>query len=71
MRPVPHWLEPFALDLWRTELPDYLLEQISSQFYCGGTGTINATIASFRPEQGFAISTFAVELACVRGHKLF
>lgn len=41
MRPVLHWLEPFALDLWRTELPDYLPEdiapeQISSQFYCGG-----------------------------------
>ncbi len=41
MRPVLHWLEPFALDLWRTELPDYLPdhiapEQISSRFYCGG-----------------------------------
>jgi ubiquinone/menaquinone biosynthesis C-methylase UbiE len=41
MIPVLKWLEPFALDLWRTELPDYLPEgidpeQISSQFYCGG-----------------------------------
>ncbi len=41
MRPVLHWLEPFALDLWRTELPDYLPdhirpEQVRSQFYCGG-----------------------------------
>jgi len=41
MRPVLHWLEPFALDLWRTELPEYLPEQIGeeqvrSQFYCGG-----------------------------------
>ena len=41
MKPVLHWLEPFALDLWRTELPDYLPkdippERIRSQFYCGG-----------------------------------
>jgi len=41
MRPVLHWLEPFALDLWRTELPHYLPdhirpEQVRSQFYCGG-----------------------------------
>jgi len=41
MRPVLHWLEPFALDLWRTELPAYLpagirSEQVHSQFYGGG-----------------------------------
>ena len=41
MRPVLTWLEPFALDLWRTELPDYLPqgvapEQVHSEFYCGG-----------------------------------
>ena len=41
MKPVLRWLEPFALDLWRKELPDYLPdhvkpEQVRSQFYCGG-----------------------------------
>jgi hypothetical protein len=41
MRPVLKWLEPFALDLWRTELPAYLPRdiqpaQIKSEFYCGG-----------------------------------
>jgi len=41
MRPVLHFLEPFALDLWRTELTDYLPDhirpqQVRSQFYCGG-----------------------------------
>jgi len=41
MRHVLRWLEPFALDLWRSELPDYLPkdirpEQVSSRFYCGG-----------------------------------
>jgi len=41
MRPVLHWLEPFALDLWHTELREYLPdhvrpEQVRSQFYCGG-----------------------------------
>jgi ubiquinone/menaquinone biosynthesis C-methylase UbiE len=41
MKPVLKWLEPFALDLWRTELKDYLppnvgLEHVRQQFYCGG-----------------------------------
>jgi len=41
MRPVLRWLEPFALDLWHTELPAYLPahirpEQVHLQFYCGG-----------------------------------
>jgi ubiquinone/menaquinone biosynthesis C-methylase UbiE len=41
MRPVLRWLEPFALDLWRTELAAYLpagvgASQVSTQFYCGG-----------------------------------
>jgi ubiquinone/menaquinone biosynthesis C-methylase UbiE len=41
MRPVLHWLEPFALDLWRTQLRHYLPEhiapqQVSSTFYFGG-----------------------------------
>jgi len=41
MKHVLRWLEPFALDLWRTELPDYLPdgirpEQVHAQFYCGG-----------------------------------
>jgi ubiquinone/menaquinone biosynthesis C-methylase UbiE len=41
MRPVLHFLEPFALDLWHTGLPDYLPDhigpqQVRSQFYCGG-----------------------------------
>lgn len=41
MRPVLKYLEPFALDLWRTELTEYLPEsigpeQVKSSFYCGG-----------------------------------
>ena len=41
MRPVLRWLEPFALDLWDTELPDYLPPGIEpnrtrQDFYCGG-----------------------------------
>jgi hypothetical protein len=41
MRPVLTWLEPFALDLWRIELPEYLPQgvtpaQVHSEFYCGG-----------------------------------
>jgi ubiquinone/menaquinone biosynthesis C-methylase UbiE len=41
MHPVLHWLEPFALDLWRTKLQHYLPERIapdrvSSTFYFGG-----------------------------------
>jgi ubiquinone/menaquinone biosynthesis C-methylase UbiE len=41
MRHVLRWLEPFALDLWRTELADYLPqdiqpEQVRSEFYCDG-----------------------------------
>lgn len=41
MIPILKWLEPFALDLWRRELPHYLPEgispdRISTQLYCGG-----------------------------------
>ena len=41
MRPVLHWLEPFALDLWQTDLTDYLPASIEPdrarlQYYCGG-----------------------------------
>ncbi|HLF32360.1 MAG TPA: rhodoquinone biosynthesis methyltransferase RquA [Xanthomonadales bacterium] len=41
MSHVLRWLEPFALDLWRNELPDYLPqdikpEQVRSEFYCDG-----------------------------------
>jgi ubiquinone/menaquinone biosynthesis C-methylase UbiE len=41
MQPVLKWLEPFAMDLWRSELPDFLPDgispdRISSSFYCGG-----------------------------------
>jgi len=41
MHPVLHWLEPFALDLWRTQLQHYLPEhiapeQVSSCYYFGG-----------------------------------
>lgn len=41
MKPILSWLEPFAMDLWRRELPDFMQrdirpEQIDSQFYFGG-----------------------------------
>lgn len=41
MKPVLHFLEPFALDLWRTPLSDYLPPEIGAdrqdlQFYFGG-----------------------------------
>jgi len=41
MQPVLKWLEPFAMDLWRSELthffPDEISpDRISSSFYCGG-----------------------------------
>ena len=41
MRPILNWLEPFAMDLWREELPAFLPahikpEQIRSEFYFGG-----------------------------------
>jgi ubiquinone/menaquinone biosynthesis C-methylase UbiE len=41
MKPILSWLEPFAMDLWREELPAYMPghirpEQIQSEFYFGG-----------------------------------
>jgi len=41
MKPILSWLEPFAMDLWREELPAYMPEsvkpeQIRSDFYFGG-----------------------------------
>jgi ubiquinone/menaquinone biosynthesis C-methylase UbiE len=41
MKPILSWLEPFAMDLWREELPAFMpdsikAEQISSRFYFGG-----------------------------------
>jgi hypothetical protein len=41
MKPILSWLEPFAMDLWREELPAYMPEsikpgQIQSDFYFGG-----------------------------------
>jgi ubiquinone/menaquinone biosynthesis C-methylase UbiE len=41
MQPILNWLEPFAMDLWREELPAYMPEnikaqQIRSEFYFGG-----------------------------------
>jgi ubiquinone/menaquinone biosynthesis C-methylase UbiE len=41
MKPILTWLEPFAMDLWRDELPEYLpphidAEQVDSKFYFGG-----------------------------------
>jgi ubiquinone/menaquinone biosynthesis C-methylase UbiE len=41
MKPILHWLEPFAMDLWRDELPAFMPEsikpeQIDSEFYFGG-----------------------------------
>jgi ubiquinone/menaquinone biosynthesis C-methylase UbiE len=41
MKPILTWLEPFAMDLWREELPHFMpegirAEQIESEFYFGG-----------------------------------
>jgi len=41
MRPILAMLEPYAMDLWRQELPAYMpaeiqAEQIASNFYFGG-----------------------------------
>jgi ubiquinone/menaquinone biosynthesis C-methylase UbiE len=41
MKPILSWLEPFAMDLWRDELPEYMPEgiepeQIESEFFFGG-----------------------------------
>jgi ubiquinone/menaquinone biosynthesis C-methylase UbiE len=41
MKPILTWLEPFAMDLWRDELPAFMPEtvkpeQIESEFYFGG-----------------------------------
>jgi ubiquinone/menaquinone biosynthesis C-methylase UbiE len=41
MKPILSWLEPFAMDLWREELPAFMPEsvkpeQIESEFYFGG-----------------------------------
>ncbi len=41
MKPILSWLEPFAMDLWRKELPAFMPadikpEQIDSEFYFGG-----------------------------------
>jgi ubiquinone/menaquinone biosynthesis C-methylase UbiE len=41
MKPILTWLEPFAMDLWRQELPGFMPEgvrpeQLESQFYFGG-----------------------------------
>ncbi len=41
MKPILSWLEPYAMDLWREELPAFMpteikAEQIESEFYFGG-----------------------------------
>lgn len=41
MKPILTWLEPFAMDLWREELPAFMPasvkpEQVQSDFYFGG-----------------------------------
>lgn len=41
MKPILSWLEPYAMDLWREELPTFMPadiepEQIDSEFYFGG-----------------------------------
>lgn len=41
MKPILSWLEPFAMDLWREELPAFMPEsimpeQVKSEFYFGG-----------------------------------
>ena len=41
MKPILTWLEPFAMDLWREELPTFMPagvkpEQVQSDFYFGG-----------------------------------
>ncbi len=41
MKPILTWLEPFAMDLWRAELPAFFPEgiepgRVNSTFYFGG-----------------------------------
>jgi ubiquinone/menaquinone biosynthesis C-methylase UbiE len=41
MKPILSWLEPFAMDLWREELPTFMpdgikTEQLQSEFFFGG-----------------------------------
>jgi ubiquinone/menaquinone biosynthesis C-methylase UbiE len=41
MKPILTWLEPYAMDLWRDELPAFMPagiepEQVNSEFYFGG-----------------------------------
>jgi len=41
MKPILTWLEPFAMDMWREELPAFMpagidAKQVDSQFYFGG-----------------------------------
>ena len=41
MKPILTWLEPFAMDMWRAELPAFMpdsiqAEQLESKFYFGG-----------------------------------
>lgn len=41
MKPILTWLEPFAMDMWREELPAFFPgeispEQVASEFYFGG-----------------------------------
>jgi ubiquinone/menaquinone biosynthesis C-methylase UbiE len=41
MKPILTWLEPFAMDMWREELPAFMPEntrpeQLESEFYFGG-----------------------------------
>lgn len=41
MKPILTWLEPFAMDLWREELPSFMPggirpDQVRSEFYFGG-----------------------------------
>jgi len=41
MKPILTWLEPFAMDLWRQELPAFMpagikAERLQSEFYFGG-----------------------------------
>jgi hypothetical protein len=40
MKPILTWLEPFAMDLWRQELPAFMPEsirpdQLQAEFYFG------------------------------------
>ena len=41
MKPILTWLEPFAMDMWREEMPSFMpagiqTEQLQSEFYFGG-----------------------------------